>query len=85
MTNDQVFVPHTRSARQLPPLDSQRENMEGSRVQLDVQHLYEEIIGDSPIIAFLSCVGRLVCGNFLRSKEPTLIVYAPSCLAGLSI
>jgi omega-6 fatty acid desaturase (delta-12 desaturase) len=62
MTNDQVFVPKTRSTHpwNLPALDLERENVEGSRVHEEASEEYWELIGDTPIGAFIWCALQLV-------------------------
>ncbi|KAJ7487804.1 fatty acid desaturase-domain-containing protein [Mycena latifolia] len=62
MTQDQVFVPWTRSQMGLPPLDSARDDVLGSNVSEAVQSEIWEAIGDSPIYAFLQCVVYLLAG-----------------------
>ncbi|TEB39934.1 delta-12 fatty acid desaturase protein [Coprinellus micaceus] len=61
MTQDQVFVPHTRSDLGLPPLREGQEDLLGSRVSDLVQKELYEALGDSPIGAvygsFLYLVG----------------------------
>jgi len=49
MTNDQVFVPHTRSDRGLPPLDPSMEDPLGSHVTGEVMKELWEALGDSPV------------------------------------
>jgi omega-6 fatty acid desaturase (delta-12 desaturase) len=61
MTQDQVFVPWTRSQMGLAPLDAARDDVLGANVSAAVQNEIWEAIGDSPIAAFLQCVFYLVC------------------------
>ncbi|KAF7302105.1 FA-desaturase domain-containing protein [Mycena indigotica] len=49
MTQDQVWVPKTRSQRGLRPFDPKREDRLGARASLEVQKELQEAIGDSPI------------------------------------
>jgi hypothetical protein len=60
MTQDQVFVPATRSDLGLPPLDPAREDVLGSRVTEEVKKELWEAIGDSPIGAILTPASYLV-------------------------
>lgn len=60
MTNDQVFVPHTRSDLGLPPLDPSKEDLLGSRVTEEVMKELWEALGDSPIGAVFGSASYLV-------------------------
>ena len=60
MTQDQVFVPPTRSQIGLPPLDSAREDLLGSHVTVEVMKELREAIGDSPIGAVFGSASYLV-------------------------
>lgn len=60
MTQDQVFVPHTRSEAGLKPFDPAREDKIGSRVTEEVKQEMWEALGDSPIGAVLGSMGYLV-------------------------
>jgi hypothetical protein len=51
MTQDQVFVPPTRSGLDLPPLDAAREDSTGEHVTKEVMAEMWEALGDSPISA----------------------------------
>lgn len=62
MTQDQVFVPPTRSDLGLPPLDLSREDRLGSRVTEDVKKELWEALGDSPIGAVLGSATYLLGG-----------------------
>lgn len=62
MTQDQVFVPSTRSDLGLPPLDPAREDLLGSRVTEEVKKELWEALGDSPIGAILSPASYLIGG-----------------------
>ncbi|TDL15824.1 delta-12 fatty acid desaturase protein [Rickenella mellea] len=53
MTEDQHFVPRTRSEVGLPPLDPAKEDAFGSSVSEDVKKELWEALGDSPIAAAL--------------------------------
>jgi omega-6 fatty acid desaturase (delta-12 desaturase) len=71
MTQDQVFVPATRSERGLPPLNPEKENLHGSSVSEDVKRELWEALGDSPIGAMIESakylVGPLVHGRYRSS------------------
>lgn len=60
MTQDQVFVPPTRSERGLPPFDPTREDRLGASVTEDVKKELWEALGDSPIGAALGSASYLV-------------------------
>lgn len=60
MTQDQVFVPPTRSELGLPPFDPAREDILGSRVTAEVRKELWEALGDSPIGAVLGSASYLV-------------------------
>ncbi|KAJ7432892.1 oleoyl phosphatidylcholine desaturase [Mycena galericulata] len=62
MTQDQVFVPWTRSQVGLPPLDPARDDILGADVSAAVQNEIWEAIGDSPFAAFLKCIFYLFAG-----------------------
>ncbi|KAF7350394.1 FA-desaturase domain-containing protein [Mycena venus] len=62
MTQDQVFVPWTRSQMGLPPLDPARDDLLGSNVSQAVQNEMWEALGDSPIAAFSQAVIYLFAG-----------------------
>lgn len=67
MTQDQVFVPKTRSDLGLPPLDPTKEDLLGRSVTAEVKQELWEALGDSPIGATLGCVSYLV-GFVIFSK-----------------
>ena len=60
MTQDQVWVPHTRSDLGLKPFDPQREDRLGSSVTEDVKKELWEALGDSPIGAVVGCAAYVV-------------------------
>lgn len=60
MTQDQVFVPFTRSERGLPPLNPTKEDRLGARVSEDVKKELVEALGDSPIGATITVLTYLV-------------------------
>jgi hypothetical protein len=61
MTQDQVFVPRTRSDRGLPPLNPDGESLLGASIRKEVLKELHEAIGDSPIGAVLGSGSYLVC------------------------
>ena len=60
MTQDQVFVPSTRSDLGLPPFDPSKEDLLGARVISEVKKEMWEALGDSPIGAALESASYLV-------------------------
>jgi omega-6 fatty acid desaturase (delta-12 desaturase) len=60
MTQDQVFVPKTRSQLGLPPFDPTKEDILGSSVAEEVKKELWEAIGDSPIGATIGAATYLV-------------------------
>jgi omega-6 fatty acid desaturase / acyl-lipid omega-6 desaturase (Delta-12 desaturase) len=60
MSQDQVFVPKTRSQLHLPPLDPAREDPVGRSVSDEVKQELWEALGDSPMGATLGAMGYLV-------------------------
>ncbi|KAF8650160.1 hypothetical protein AX16_005394 [Volvariella volvacea WC 439] len=62
MTQDQVFVPSTRSELGLPPFDPKREDRLGGRVSAEVKRELWEALGDSPIGAVIGSFSYLLGG-----------------------
>ncbi|KAH9936095.1 delta12-fatty acid desaturase [Fomitopsis serialis] len=62
MTQDQVYVPKTRSQIGLPALDQEREDIYGSSVTEEVKQELWEAVGDSPIGASLGVATYLLGG-----------------------
>ena len=60
MTQDQVFVPKTRSQLGLPAFDPTNETILGSSVSYKIKKELWEALGDSPIGATLGAAGYLV-------------------------
>jgi len=60
MTQDQVFVPKTRSDLNLPPFDPAREDSAGEHVSKEVMAEMWEALGDSPISAAIRSGLQLV-------------------------
>jgi omega-6 fatty acid desaturase (delta-12 desaturase) len=60
MTQDQVFVPKTRSELKLPPLDPAREDITGEHVSKEAMAEMWEALGDSPISATIVAALQLV-------------------------
>jgi omega-6 fatty acid desaturase / acyl-lipid omega-6 desaturase (Delta-12 desaturase) len=69
LTQDQVFVPKTRSQLGLPALDSAKEDLYGSRVSKEVMNELREALGDSPIGALLGSASYLVRVPYLDIFE----------------
>ena len=87
MTQDQVFVPKTRSSLKLPAFDATREDITGENVSKEVMAEMWEALGDSPISAAIhglfKCVGLHVhLGN--RFPADRLALY-PSSSGGRCI
>lgn len=62
LTQDQVFVPHSRSAVGVPPFNPEGENLLGSRVSDSVKAELWEALGDSPISAMVGSAKYLLGG-----------------------
>lgn len=62
MTQDQVFVPKTRSERGLPAFDPNQENLQGSSVTEEVMKELWEAIGDTPLATTLGSASYLLFG-----------------------
>jgi omega-6 fatty acid desaturase / acyl-lipid omega-6 desaturase (Delta-12 desaturase) len=80
MTQDQVFVPRTRSERGLSPLKPDGESLLGASISKEVMKELHEAIGDSPIGAVLGAGSYLVrTSEFVREGRNE---YCPSSLVG---
>ncbi|KAI0035190.1 fatty acid desaturase-domain-containing protein [Vararia minispora EC-137] len=62
MTQDQVFVPKTRSELGLPKFNPDGEDLAGSRVTEEVMRELREAIGDSPLGATIGFFSYLLVG-----------------------
>ncbi|KAF9236474.1 fatty acid desaturase-domain-containing protein [Melanogaster broomeanus] len=62
LTQDQVFVPKTRSQLGLPQFNPTKENLLGSSVSNEVMKELKEALGDSPIGAALGSASYLLGG-----------------------
>ncbi|KAG8984565.1 hypothetical protein FRB90_005225 [Tulasnella sp. 427] len=62
LTGDQVFVPKTRTERGLPPLNAEKENLEGTKVSLDLQEIFSEALEDAPIMSVVWLTAQLALG-----------------------
>jgi len=62
MTQDQVFVPKTRSQQGLPAFNAEGENLEGSSISEKVMNELYDAIGDSPIATTLGFASYLLIG-----------------------
>lgn len=70
VTNDQVFVPATRSSLNLPAFEPSKEDLAGSSVAEEVQEQLREALSDSPIAAAINSACYLV-----RHHAHTIIVF----------
>ncbi|KII86956.1 hypothetical protein PLICRDRAFT_164431 [Plicaturopsis crispa FD-325 SS-3] len=93
MTQDQVFVPPTRSELGLPPLDPAKEDLLGSAVSDEIKKEFWDALGDSPIGAsfgvFTYFIGGWIAYLLLNSSgqrrypkgtnhfTPSAIMFAP--------
>jgi omega-6 fatty acid desaturase (delta-12 desaturase) len=62
MTQDQVFVPRTRSEWGLPPLDAEGEELGGSRVSVKIMKEFREALHDTPIATTIGFFSYLLIG-----------------------
>ncbi|TRM61050.1 fatty acid desaturase-domain-containing protein [Schizophyllum amplum] len=62
MTQDQVFVPNTRSEAGLPAFNAEKEDILGARVSEEIAKEFYEAIGDSPIAAMWGAMTYLIGG-----------------------
>lgn len=69
MTQDQAFIPWTRSEMGLSSFDSARDDLLGANVPQEVQNEIWEALGDSPIGASLRCIFYLA-RLFSSSSSP---------------
>ena len=76
MTQDQVFVPSTRSQRGLPPFNPEKETLNGSRVSEEVKKELWEALGDSPIGAMIECAKYLVSLLVRRRCQSLLMTFS---------
>lgn len=60
MTQDQVFVPKTRSQMGLPAFDPSQESLDGSSITENIMNELWEALGDSPLGATLGFASYLV-------------------------
>lgn len=85
MTQDQVFVPKTRSQLGLPPFNPEKENLQGSSVSKEVMSELYEAIGDAPLMTAIMSTSYLVCPHrswlmhtsFLIKPEDCRLAYVP--------
>ena len=76
MSQDQVFVPRTRSQLGLPPLNPDGENHLGTSVSQEVMKELREAIGDSPIGALFGAGSYLVRpSNVVRNWHQRLHLF----------
>jgi len=72
LTQDQVFVPNTRSFLGLPPFDPAHEDLQGASISKKVMDELWEALGDSPIGA---CLGS---ASYLLGGWPAYIIFNSS-------
>lgn len=60
MSQDQVFIPRTRSELDAPPLDLSGEDLAGTEVSDKIKQELWEALGDSPMGATIKCLIYLV-------------------------
>jgi omega-6 fatty acid desaturase (delta-12 desaturase) len=60
MTQDQVYVPRSRSQRRLAPLNPDGESLLGGSISNEIMKELHEAIGDSPIGAVIAAGYYLV-------------------------
>ena len=78
MDQDQVFVPKTRSEVGLPPLNADKEDLQGSKIAVSVMNEFKEALGDSPIGAMWGAFSYLVSNTrVLPCIMPPLANAAP--------
>ena len=88
MTNDQVYIPRTRSELGLPPLDPSKEDILGSHITEEVMKELWEALGDSPLGAVLTPASYLVSPTVivvwliyvLMKAKFSLVVFLPTSL-----
>src|SRR5882762_10971582 len=69
MTQDQVFVPKTRSDLRLPPLNPAKEDPLGRSIADEVKKELWDALGDSPIGATLGAASYLVSRSSLKVHQ----------------
>jgi hypothetical protein len=69
LTQDQVYVPETRSQAGLKPFDPAREDRLGSRVSEDVKKEMWEALGDSPIVNALKVTVKYLVRDVDESRR----------------
>ncbi|KAG8873843.1 hypothetical protein FRB97_006412 [Tulasnella sp. 331] len=62
LQNDYPYVPYTRSEWNLPPVNEEKENMEGTFVAEDLQHEFSEHLEYSPVFSAVWFAAQLVIG-----------------------
>lgn len=77
MTQDQVFVPRTRSELGLPPFDPTKEDLAGSSVSEEVMKELWDALGDSPIGAIYGSIRYLVSITGVRDDVASLTCSFP--------
>ena len=73
MTQDQVFVPPTRSQIGLPPLNADAEDLQGSRVSVEIMNEFKDAINDTPIATTIGFFSYLVSFSCPFRAQPLFI------------
>lgn len=74
LTQDQVFVPKTRSERKLPEFDPTQEDLAGSSVSEKVMGELWDALGDSPIGAVFGPASYVVGKDSLPARITTFLI-----------
>ena len=87
MTQDQVFVPKTRSQVKLPAFDSTKEDIWGASISNEVMKELYDALGDSPIGALFGAGSYMVCTSmkwtqsvYINRSEPEFNLVSSSGL-----
>jgi len=62
LTNDQVFVPKTRKELGLPALNLEKENVEGTKVSIELQQEFLDALNESPLGSVAWLTAQLLFG-----------------------
>lgn len=78
MTQDQVFVPKTRSQVKLPAFDSTKEDIWGASISNEVMKELYDALGDSPIGALFGAGSYLVCASMTWTQRVSITRSEPA-------
>ena len=78
MTQDQVFVPKTRSQVKLPTFDPTKEDIWGASISNEVMRELYDALGDSPIGALFGAGSYLVCSSMMWTRLVSVISSEPA-------